>query len=78
MLLQILITIGIAQALSLSALILLKKQKSQADFLLVMNLLALFGTTILFNYKEELDTILPGIGLCLCSTSMYWLLPKEV
>jgi AraC-like DNA-binding protein len=63
MLIQVLITIGIAQALALAALLLMKKQKSQADYLLILNMIVLFFTTIFFNYKLELNAVLPGMGM---------------
>ena len=63
MILQLLITIGVSQALSLAVMLLWKKQKSQADFLLSIELLLLFLITILFNYKVELDAIWGGAGM---------------
>lgn len=63
MLLQLLITIGVSQALSLIVLLLFKGQKTQADFLLGIELFLLFIITILYNYKAELEPLAPGIGL---------------
>ncbi|MCB0642777.1 MAG: hypothetical protein KDC44_14110, partial [Phaeodactylibacter sp.] len=63
MILQLLITIGVSQALALAVMILWKQQKSQADFLLSIELLLLFLITIFFNYKVELNTYVAGIGL---------------
>lgn len=55
MLIQILITIGASQALALAMLNLLKKQPSQADYLLSLKLILMFFVIILFNYHRELE-----------------------
>ncbi len=63
MLLQILMTIGIAQALALAVLLLIKKQKNQSDYLLSIELLLLFLITILYVYRGEFAQVLPGFAI---------------
>jgi AraC-like DNA-binding protein len=57
MLLQVLITIGAAQALNLALLSLLKSKREQSDYLLSLELFAIFTVIMLFNYKAELSDI---------------------
>ena len=59
MLLQILITIGASQALTLASLIWLKKQRTQPDYLLSLQLLLMFCTIISFNYHDQLEEHAP-------------------
>lgn len=54
MLLQVLITIGASQAFTLALLIMLKKKRTDADYLLGTVLFLLFATTLAYNYHEEL------------------------
>ena len=63
MLLQVLITVGASQALALAILILLKKQPSQADYLLSLKLFLVFVITLLYNYHDELEPVAPFIAL---------------
>jgi len=71
MLLQIFITIGASQALALSILLLLKRQKKPADHLLSLTLLLMFAIIMLFNYRYELlSTRMP---LCLHSFTLAYL-----
>ncbi len=74
MLFQILITIGASQALALSILLLLKRQRHIKDHLLSMTLMLMFGIIMLFNYREEL--VATQMPLCLHSfTLAYLVLP---
>lgn len=74
MLFQILITIGASQALALSILLLLKRQRHIKDHLLSMTLMLMFGIIMLFNYREEL--LATHLPLCLHSfTLAYLVLP---
>jgi len=74
MLFQILITIGASQALALSILLLLKRQRHIKDHLLSMTLMLMFGIIMLFNYREEL--LATRLPLCLHSfTLAYLVLP---
>ncbi len=57
MLLQVLITIGAAQALNLALLSLLKSKREQSDYLLSLELFAIFTVIMLFNYKAELSDV---------------------
>lgn len=63
MLLQILLTIGVAQALTLAVMLLIKKQKNQSDYLLSIELLLLFLITILFVFRYEIAPVLPGFAI---------------
>ena len=63
MLLQILMTIGIAQALALAVLLLIKKQKNQSDYLLSIELVLLFLITVLYVFRMELAQVLPGFAI---------------
>lgn len=63
MLLQVLITIGASQALTLAILILLKKQPSQADYLLSIKLFLVFVITLLYNYHDTLEVVAPAFTL---------------
>ncbi|MEM1218764.1 MAG: hypothetical protein AAGH79_07620 [Bacteroidota bacterium] len=63
MLLQILMTVGVAQALALAVLLLVKKRKNQSDYLLSIELLLLFLITILYVFRIELTQILPGFAI---------------
>jgi len=74
MLFQILISIGASQALALSILLLLKRQRHMKDHLLSMTLILMFGIIMLFNYREEL--VASQLPLCLHSfTLAYLVLP---
>ncbi len=60
---QILITVGASQALTLSVLVLLKRRRSQADYLLSLVLLLMFLIILLYNYKRELFQWMPNLAL---------------
>ncbi|MCI5082231.1 MAG: helix-turn-helix domain-containing protein [Saprospiraceae bacterium] len=60
MLLQILITIGASQVLTLAFLIWLKKERNQADYLLSLELLLMFLVIIFYNYHDELALFSPA------------------
>ena len=57
MLLQVLITIGASQAFTLAALIMLKKKRTDGDYLLGTVLFLMFSITLLYNYHEELKEV---------------------
>jgi len=57
MFLQVLITIGAAQALNLALLSLLKSKREQSDYLLSLELFTMFVIIMLFNYKANLANI---------------------
>lgn len=83
MLLQVLLTVGISQALMLSALLLLKRRKSQADYLLSLQLLLLFLITMLFLYKEEIHAFslhisLHAFSLSYLALALFYLYVKAV
>ncbi len=63
MLLQILITIGAAQAISFASLNLLKKNRKQADYLLSLELFLLFLITMIYNYHDTLRFDYPNLPL---------------
>ncbi|GJM32034.1 MAG: hypothetical protein DHS20C18_10350 [Saprospiraceae bacterium] len=63
MLVQLLITIGAAQAISFASLNLLKKNRKQADYLLSLELLLLFLIAMIYNYHEELQAGYPNLPL---------------
>lgn len=71
MLLQIVITIGASQALALSILLLLKRQKKPADHLLSLTLMLMFAIIMLFNYRYEL--LATRLPLCLHSFTLAYL-----
>ncbi len=57
MFLQVIITIGAAQALNLALLAILKKKRLQSDYLLSLELVSMFVIIMLFNYKAELSKV---------------------
>ena len=55
MFLQVLITIGAAQALTRAVLILLKRQRNQADYFLALEVGLMFAIVMFYNYRQELS-----------------------
>ncbi|MBT8221350.1 MAG: helix-turn-helix domain-containing protein [Bacteroidia bacterium] len=62
-LLQAIITIGASQAFTLGLLISLKRKRGKADIVLAVVFFLLFVLILLFNYRNELNAISPGLGL---------------
>lgn len=63
MFIQVLITVGISQALVLSLLLCLKKDRKVADMILAMELSLMFVIALLYNYRHELMPYIPAISL---------------
>lgn len=63
MFIQVLITVGISQALVLSLLLCLKKDRKAADMILAMELSLMFVIAILYNYRNELMPYFPGLPI---------------
>jgi len=63
MFIQVLITVGISQALVLSLLLCLKKDRKTADMILAMELSLMFVIALLYNYRHELMPFIPAIPL---------------
>lgn len=63
MFIQVLITVGISQALVLSLLLCLKKDRKVADMILAMELSLMFVIAILYNYRNELTPYIPGLPI---------------
>jgi AraC-like DNA-binding protein len=61
--LQLLITIGVSQALILAILLLLKRNKQLSDYLLSLELGLLFIIILLYNYRLEFHEIIPNLSL---------------
>ncbi len=63
MFLQILITIGASQALTLAMLLLTRRKKCAAEDWLAIKLILIFALTMLYNYRYELAAWWPGFPL---------------
>ena len=63
MFIQVLITVGISQALVLSLLLCLKKDRKVADMILAMELSLMFVIALLYNYSNELMPYMPSLPI---------------